>query len=486
MEWFIAAIILVPLLSSVIPVAANLGWDNLGWSFAAVILTATFGMAIHLAWQIHNNGAVRYELQGIEPPFGIELFADEFSMLVVLLTVAISLGVLVFTRIGGPRGNSFYSGFLLLNGGMFGVLLTGDIFNLYVFIEIMAISSYALISAADKRWSTYAAFKYLLVGTVGAGLYLLGVALTLAATGSLNMHDLSVRIGEAGYNEPVVITAFVLMGVGLAIKIALFPVHTWLADAHASAPDGISAVISALMPAVAVYAFTRIMFTAFTPGFLEANPMITQVLLVGALASLFAGSLFAILQDHIKLVLAYSTVSQFGLILVGIAVANDTALFGSIIQLFGHGIVKAALFILAGMFALRFGGIRTLDEYEGLAERAPIMAASFAVLAVAMIGLPPTVGFVGKWYIALGAFQEGLWLVSVLVLASTLLSAGYILPFLNRIYFHPFDGTDVNPKSITLGMVIAIGIAGFLGMTLGFVSAEIQEIVQSAVDNLLA
>ncbi|THE62759.1 monovalent cation/H+ antiporter subunit D family protein [Salinadaptatus halalkaliphilus] len=484
LEWLVAAVVLLPLLTAAVPVAASLRWKQVGWGFAATILSATFALAVAVTWVIYENGAIRYALAGVEVPFGIELYADEFSMLVVILTLLICLGVLVYTRIGGPRGNSFYAGFLLLTGGMLGVVLTGDIFNLYVFLEIMAISSYALVSSSKYRWSTYAAFKYLLVGTVGASFYLLGVALVLAATGTLTMQELPPLIADAGYTDPVVVTAFVLMGVGLAIKIALFPVHTWLADAHASAPDGISAVISALMPAVAVYALARVIFTVFTPEFLDANPTISQLLLVGALLSLFAGSFFALLQDHIKLVLAYSTVSQFGIILTGIAVANDTALFGSMLQIFGHGVVKASLFILAGMFALRFGGIRTVDEYAGLAKRAPVMAGAFAVLGISMIGLPPTVGFVGKWYIALGAFQEGLWLVSALVLGSTLLSAGYILPFINRIYFHPFEGEDVDPASITYGMLIAIIIGATLGLTLGFVSADIHALLESAVSEL--
>ncbi|QSG03099.1 monovalent cation/H+ antiporter subunit D family protein [Natranaeroarchaeum sulfidigenes] len=485
LQWLVAAIVLVPLLTATLPVAASLRWDNVGWGIAATILSLTFVTAVMTTVSIYREGPIRYMLGGIEWPYGIELFADEFSMLVVLLVLSICLGVLVYTRIAGPRGNYFYAAFMLLTGGMLGVVLTGDVFNLYVFLEIMAIASYALVSASKYRWSTYAAFKYLLVGTVGASFYLLGVALILAATGTLNMHDLSIRLAEAGYTEPVVIAAFVLMGIGLAIKIALFPLHTWLADAHASAPDGISAVISALMPAVAVYAFARILFTVYTPAFLEANPIIGQLVLVGALFSLFAGSLFALLQDHIKLVLAYSTVSQFGLILIGIAVANDTALFGAMLQIFGHGIVKASLFLLAGMFALRFGGIRTVEEYSGLAKRAPVMAGAFALLGIAMIGLPPTVGFVGKWYIAVGAFEEGLWIVSALVLGSTLLSAGYILPFLNRIYFYPFDGEDDGSDSITAGMLAIIVVGATIGLLLGFAAADLQAVLLSAVEQLL-
>ncbi|AFZ74192.1 monovalent cation/H+ antiporter subunit D family protein [Natronobacterium gregoryi] len=486
MDWLLAVIVLLPLLSATVPIAATVRWKGVGWSFASLIVTVTFGLSVILTWMVARDGQQSHELGGVPTPYGIELFADEFSIVVILLVLLVCLGVLVYTRVGGPRGNAFYGGFLLLVGGMLGILLTGDLFNMYVFLEIMAISSYALVSASKYRWSTYAAFKYLLVGTVGAGFYLLGVALMLASTGTLTMRRLPELLADVGYTDPVVTAAFVLITVGLGIKIALFPVHTWLADAHASAPDGISAVISALVPAVALYAFARVMFTVFTMDFLAANPTISNLLLVAALFSLFAGGFFALLQDHIKLVLAYSTVSQFGLIFVGIAIANETAVFGSILQIFGHGVVKASLFVLAGMFALRFGGIRTLEEYAGVAKRAPVMAGAFAVLAVAMIGLPPTVGFVGKWYIALGAFEEGMWLVSLLVLGSTLLSAGYLLPFVNRIYFHPFDGEDVDPTAITKGMLIAIVIGAVIGLTLGFASAEIQEAVSGAVEGLVA
>ncbi len=486
MEWLIGAIILLPLITAVVPVVASLRWDNVGWHFATAVLLATFGLSVWVTRIIVSSGPITHVLGGVTQPwYGVELYADEFSMFVLLMTLIVCLGVLVYTRVGGPRGNAFYGGFLLLTGGMLGVTLTADLFNLYVFLEIMAISSYALVSAAKYRWSTYAAFKYLLVGTAGAGFYLFGVALVLAATGTLNMQDLSVRLAEVGYTDPTVVAAFALMAVGLAIKIALFPVHTWLADAHASAPDGISAVISALVPAVAVYAFARIIYTVYTVDFLTTNPDVGTMLLVAGLLSLFMGSTFAILQDHIKLVLAYSTVSQFGLVLIGLSIANETAIFGSVLHMFGHGIVKASLFLLAGMIALRFGGIRHIQEYGGLAKKAPVMAGSFGVLGIAMIGLPPTVGFVGKWYIALGAFEEGMWLVSALVLGSTLLSAAYILPFVNRIYFYPFRGTDADPASITRGMLASIVIGAALAIVLGFASAEIHTYLESAVRTLL-
>jgi multicomponent Na+:H+ antiporter subunit D len=485
LEWLAGVVVLLPLVAAVVPIAASVRYRRIGWGFTALTLGVTFSLAAVLAAVVVVAGEVRYELGGIAAPYGIELFADEFTVVIVLLDSLVAGGVLVYTRTAGPRGNAFYSGYLLLIGSMLGITLTGDLFNLYVFLEIMGISSYALVATADDRWSTYAALKYLLVGTVGATFYLLGVAFAFAATGTLNMRDLAIRLEAVGYTDPLVVAAFVLLTVGLAIKIALFPVHTWLADAHAAAPDGISAVISALVPAVAVYAFSRVLFTVFTIDFLAANPLVTRGLIYGALLSLVAGSLFALLQRKIKLVLAYSTVSQFGLVVAGVAIANETAAFGAILQMFGHGLVKGALFVLAGMFALRFGA-RSLDEYAGLAKRAPVMAAAFVALGIAMVGLPPTVGFVGKWYIALGAIQEGFWGVAVLVVVSTLLSLGYVVPFVDRLYFRPFDGEFDEPAAVTRWMVVAVVLAAGLGLALGLVSASIEEFLRAAVEELLA
>ena len=485
LEWVAGVVILLPLIGAVVPIAASVRERRIGWPFAVAVLTLTFVLALVLSATVLLTGSVQYELGGIAAPYGIELFVDEFTIVVILLDSLVAGGVLVYTRTAGPRGNAFYSCFLLLVGGMIGITVTADLFNLYVFLEIMGLSSYALVASSNSRWSTYAALKYLLVGTVGATFYLLGVAYLFAATGTLNMADLSVRITEVGYTEPLVVSAFVLLTLGLAIKIALFPVHTWLADAHASAPDGISAMISALVPAVAVYAFARVFFSVFGVEFLAANPLVAQGVLYGALFSLFAGSVFALLQRHIKLVLAYSTVSQFGLVVAGFAVANETAAFGAILQMFGHGIVKGALFVLAGMFALRFDGARTLPEYAGLAKRAPVMGFAFAALAVAMVGLPPTVGFFGKWYIAVGAIEAGHPIVAVLVLVSTLLSLGYIVPFVNQLYFRPFAAEIDDPDAITRWMVVAVVVAAGISLLLGLASGGMETVLRSAVEGLV-
>ena len=204
-----------------------------------------------------------------------------------------------------------------------------------------------------------------------------------------------------------------------------------------------------------------------------------------ALLRLLLDNLFAVLQRKIMLVLAYSTISQFGLVVVGLAVANETAVFGSILQIFGHGIIKGALFVLAGMFALRFDAY-TLEEYSGLAKRSPAMAAAFVVLGLAMIGLPPTVGFVGKCYITLGAVQEGLWIVAGAVVVSTLLTLLYVVPFVNRLYFYSPDLTVPRRAGVTRGMLAAIFLAALFAIVLGLVSAWFEAALSVTVEGLVS
>lgn len=486
-EWIVGVVVLLPLFGAFLPVVAGLRYSRVGWHISAVVLAATLVAATLLVVLVFTGGEIRYAVGGIPVPYGIELQADAFSVTIIFLDVLLAIGVLGYTRTAGPRGNTFYSAYLLLTGGIIGIALAGDLFNLYVFLEIMGVSSYALVASADSRWSSYAAMKYLLVGTLGATIYLLGVAFVFAATGTLNMAAVSTQLAELGYTDPLVTTAFVLLTVGLTVKIALFPLHTWLADAHASAPSAVSAMLSGLLPAVAVYALARIVFTVFTVDFLTTNPWLWRGLLAVALASLLLGNLFALLQRDVKLMLAYSTISQFGLVVTGLVVANETAMFGAILQLFGHGIIKGGLFVLAGMFILQFD-VRTLDEYAGLAKQSPAMGVAFVVFAIAMIGLPPTVGFVGKWYIALGALEEGMWIVAGFVLLSTLLTLMYVLPFVNRLYFYrasPEVAASGTETRVTRGMTLLVLIAAAFGIGLGFVSAWFEAALSTPIERLL-
>ena len=429
-------LVAVPLLVSIATLAVGYRFDRAAWSIAAIGAVLQVAIAGTLAWRVVTAGRVIHVLGGFVPPFGIVLVVDGLSALVALLIAVVTVGVLVYLRQAGPRGSAFYAEFMLLVAGLSGLGTTGDVFNMYVFLEITGLAAYALVASGDSGLAAVAALKYLMLGTVGASLFLLGVGYALIATGTLTMADLAVRLAEVGYQSTPVRAAFAFMTVGLGVKIALFPLHTWQPDAYSASPDGVSAFISALVSTVSAYALVRVVYSVFTVEFFAANPLARDLLLYGAALSVIAGSTLAVTQREVKRTLAYSSVSQFGLVAVGFALANRAGLVGGIIHLLGHAVMKGSLFLAVGIIAIRTDA-RTIEEYAGLARRVPVASAAFAVLAFAMIGVPPAVGFVGKWYILLGAVEAGEPVVALVVVASTLLTLAYFARLIERMYFSP-------------------------------------------------
>ncbi|MFP4188666.1 MAG: proton-conducting transporter membrane subunit, partial [Halobacteriales archaeon] len=393
----------------------------------------------------------------------------------LVVVAVVSLGTLGYTRTAGPRSNSFYSGYLLLTAGLIGVTVTADVFNLYVFIEITGLAAYALIASGGDGRSAYAALKYLLVGTVGASLYLIGVAYAFVATGTLNMADLSARLADVGYGNTVVLASFAFIVAGLGVKVALFPLHTWQPDAYSAAPYGVAGYVSALVSTVAAYALGRVVLTVYTTGFLSANPAVSSGLVYFGALSIVAGSVLAVYQTDVRRLLAYSSVSQFGLIVTAFGIGNPTSVFGGVVHLFGHAIMKGALFLAVGIIAYRLGVTR-LNEYAGVARQMPYAGAAFTVLALSLVGVPPAVGFVGKWYVAVGAVRAGETGVAVVIFASTLLTLMYVVRIVDRMYYGDYDAVaDGGTARVTRGMVALVVIAAVVVVALGPAASTAQK-----------
>ena len=439
-------LIAIPLFASVLPLLAGLRVERAGWPVAMATALTVAALATRLLWAVSplsSGGTQRFvhDLAGYPAPHGIELVGDGLSAILALLISVVAVAVLIYGRTTGPQTNAFYSGYLLLTGGLLGISLTGDLFNLFVFLEIVGLVSYALIASNDDGRAAYGALKYLFLGTTGASLYLIGVGYALVATGTLNMGDMAAELAAVGYTDPLVQAAFGFILVGFMLKIAIFPLHTWQPDAYTYAPDTVSAFIAALVSTTAAYALIRIAYDVFTVDFFAANPLITDAVLLVASISIVVGSLLALLQSDLKRVFAYSSVAQFGMILAAIGLQSETALFGAIIHLVGHGLMKATLFMGAGVLSSAYGA-QTVADYAGLAKRAPITAGMMAVAGLALVGIPPSVGTLGKWFIALGAVEEGSWGVAAVIFLSTLLTLTYIGRLLEALYFTPLADTD--------------------------------------------
>jgi len=491
-------LVVLPIIGGAVPLVASLVSDRAGWPVATLTLIGQVGLAGLLAWSVSTSGTVSYAVGGFAAPYGIELVVDGLSGAVALLVAVVSLGVLAYARQAGPHSNAFYGLYLLLVAGLTGMTVTGDVFNLYVFLEITGLAAYGLVASGRNASAAVAALKYLIIGTVGASLYLLGVGYLLAATGTLNMADLATKLGEmAAYDSTLVLTAFGLMVGGLTVKVALFPLHTWQPDAYANAPDTVSAFISALVSTVSAYALARLLFSVFTVEFLTAVPVARWALVGLACVSIIAGSALAVSQDSVQRMLAYSSVSQFGLVVAGFAIATPLAVVGATVHLLGHAVMKGGLFAATGVIE-RETGATTVNGYAGMGSRVPLPAFSFAVLALAMVGVPPAVGFVGKWYIVLGAVNAENWAVVAVLLASTLLTLAYFARLVERLYFAeatihseepvPEDApvTDGSGQAVSFGMIAVVVLAAVLAVTLTAAVPVFEQVLRETLPQLLS
>ena len=493
---FVPLLVAVPMLGALLVVASGLVSERGPPAVAGGALAAQTILAGWLGSKVFTDGPLSVDVGGFVAPYGIELVVDGLSAIVVVLVAAVSLAVLVYAIRDDPGGTPFYTEYLLLVTGLSGMTVTGDVFNLYVFLEISGLATYALVASAGTGRSAVAALKYLMFGTVAASLYLLGVGYALVATGTLNMADLSTELAAAGYDSTLVLASFGFIVVGLATKTALFPLHTWQPDAYGDAPDSVSALIAALVSTVAAYALLRLVYTVYTPAFFEAVPVARTALVVFACVSIVVGSVLAVAQSKVKRMLAYSSVSQYGLVVVGLAIGTRAAVFGAIVHLVGHAIMKGGLFVAAGTIDDLLGAT-TVEEYAGLADRYPFLGGASAVLMLAMVGIPPAVGFAGKWYIALGAVEAGAWPVAVVIFASTLLTLAYFARLIERMYVASAPTRDVAatdggasddllaaaPPRGALALIVG---AAVVAVVLGLAVTDLQTILEPTLDSLLS
>ncbi len=360
-----------------------------------------------------------------------------------------------------------------------GIVATGDIFNLYVFLEISALSGYALIAAGRKREALMASFNYLILGTIAATFILLGIGYLYMVTGTLNMADLKQRLPEL-YQSKVVLTAFAFFTVGLSIKLALFPFHVWLPNAYTHAPAVVTAFMAATSTKVGAYALLRIMYSVFTPDFYLQDVPLTDLLLILAVAAMIAGPVLALGQTDVRRMLAYSSVGQIGYIVLGIGMSHPTAMSGGLVHLFNHALMKGGLFMAVGAIVYKTGAHR-IEEFRGLGRRMPLTMAAFTIGALSMVGIPLTVGFVSKWYLAVGALQAGKGALLAVILLSSVLTAVYFWRVIETAYFSESaqegkgQPARQDPGGLMLAATLGVAVLCVIFGILAFIPVTISE-----------
>ncbi|MCL0049496.1 hypothetical protein M1N04_00065 [Peptococcaceae bacterium] len=375
-----------------------------------------------------------YHLAGWPPPWGIEYVFDPLSGLVSLLVAVFALAAMVYAsslvkNYSLIRFGMFHSLILLVLTGLLGMCITGDLFNFFVFMEISSVAAYALI-AIEGRKSLVSAFRYLIIGTLAASFYLLGVGYIYAATGSLNMADVSTLISPL-LDSPVIIFAMTMILVGLLIKSAMFPFHAWQPDVYSYAPPAVMGFIAAVMTKVSVYAIYRIFY--FVIGVEGPVEALLEIMGWAAAVSILFGSAMALAQKDFRRMLAYSSVSQVSYVILGLAIGNAFALIGALLHMVAHAFAKGLLFLTADAFKSKMGSLK-ISDLIGVCRKMPITSLMFVFAAISMIGVPPLVGFFGKWYLLLGALEGGMWFFVIALIMSTLFTIGYSFRVVERVY----------------------------------------------------
>ncbi len=469
-------LVVVPLLAAILTPLVAAAAPRAVRGLTAGTAVATALLALAGAARVLEAGTQRYHVGGWAPPWGIELVLDPLGAFVAVVVTGVTACGLVYAagfddpRLADRQGATAAL-LLLVLAGLTGMVVAGDLFNLFVFLEVASLASYAVIAVAGGP-ALLAAFRYVVLGSLGASLYLLGVAYLYFLTGTLNVADLAERV--PGADAPrLVATAAGLMAIGLGIKMGVFPLHGWLPDVYTHAPAPVAALLAPVAGKVAAYALARVLFSVLGAGIVVDRSFLALALAWLGAASILAGGVLALRQTDLRRLLAYSSVSQMGYIVLGLGLADATSLAGAYLHVLNHALMKACLFFVAGAAALRLGGAR-LADLRTMHRRMPLTTLCLVVAALSMIGVPPAGGFFSKWYLLLGALGQERWALAAVILAGGLLAVAYMFRVLEHACLEPRADEDHHPPAPRGGRWAEAGpamLAPMLLLSAGIVAA---------------
>jgi multicomponent Na+:H+ antiporter subunit D len=446
-------------------------------------LLTSLSLLIILAviWQ---RGTIIHEMGGWKPPFGVVLISDSLSRFMLLIVNSVSFFVIIYSYVYMKKYEDylrFFTLLLFMLAGMNGVVLTGDLFNLYVFLEIASISSYALVGYGVDAEELEASFKYLVLGALASIFILFGIGMLYSVTGSVNMADVARFLMRSNEANRAVLMAVGLFILGFGLKGGLVPFHAWLPDAHSTAPAPISAMLSGvLIKALGIYPMVRIFYNV-----IDMTPIISAIFIVIGSISMIVGALMGSGQIDIKRLFAFHSVSQMGYVVVGIGLGTPLGLIGALFHLLNHSIFKSLLFLSSGAIENRTG-TRNMKELGGLRETMPVTSGSAVVGSLSISGVPPFNGFWSKLIIILAAFQaKNIWAVSALVLTAFLTLMCFV-KFQRHAIFGKVSERVKLSKEAPILMLICLVIMAILCLLIGvFNQAIIANIIRPAQEILM-
>ena len=485
-----ALVIITPLLGAFI--AGLTAWIDDRWTLPVAITSLGLSVysAIKVLAAVMTTGTIQYRMAGWAPPMGIEYRIDLLNALVLLLVGSIALLNLLASHKNvnmeiPDRSGSFYVVYLLFVVGLLGVVATGDLFNLYVLIEITSLTSYTMIALGDRKRGPLAALNYIFIGVIGASFYLLGVGYLYIKTGSLNMVDVSqILSGITG--STTVLTAFLLCTIGVWVKMALFPLHVWLPNAYTYAPVGFARVVAPLMTKVMVYVMVRLMVTVFGLEYIFTTLNLSEsVVWLGTIAIL-AGGIMALAQKNLKKMLTYIIVCEIGYMVGGAWLGNELGMSGAILHILNDAVMTFALFLAVGNMVYKLGSVDFTD-LQGLFVKMPWTMAGFVLAAFSIVGVPPTCGFFSKWYLVQGAFEAGAYHFAAALLISSLICAVLFFKIFEICFFEPMSdhhghgdghsGPEIVMAEAPASSIVVLGFVSLALVVLGAMSGTIMNTV---------
>ncbi len=486
-----AILVIVPLLSALAVSVA--GWVNkrLCFPIAVAALSVAALSSLGLLLRVLDEGVIIYRLGGWPPPWGIAYYVDHLNGLVLLVVSVVALVNLIASKKSieaefpdnmGP----FYTLYVLMVTGLLGIVITGDAFNLYVLLEIAALTGYGLLAMGDKDRAPLATLNYLYVGTIGACFYLLGVGYLYIVTGSLNMVDIA-RILPPLYESKAVLAAFVICMVGVWLKMALFPLHAWLPNAYTFAPSAASGLIAPLVTKVMIYVMIRLILTVFTPEFAFTTVMISKTIVWLAVVAIVMGGLLALKERNLKKMFTYVIVAEVGYMVGGAWLGNRAGMTGAILHIANDALMTLCVFLVASNVVYKMKGC-DFKDLQGLFRKMPFTMAGFIVGALSIIGVPPTCGFFSKWYLISGAVQAGQYHFVAALVFSSLVCVVLFFRIIEIGYFEPFadhHGHDHHPEPMSeapLSMLVPLLIVAVGLVVVGLYTGDIVEhVIQFAI-----
>jgi len=484
-----ALAIAVPLAAA--PIAALLKAGRSAWALTTVASGVSFVIALLLAGAVSSHNELSYDVGSWPAPYGIELRITSFSALLLLIITGASSVALLAGRqsldaeVTPARRPFFYAAWLLALGGLTGIVASGDAFNIFVFMEVSSLATYILIAGGSDPRALPAVFKYLILGTIGATFYLIGIGLVYMMTGTLNLIDMEARIADVADLKPI-LAAIGFVTIGLVLKAGVFPLHVWLPNTYAWSPHIVTAFIAACSTKVSLYLLLRFDFMVFQGSLVDHHVQFSGFLMPLAVLAILIASGVAIAEGNLKRLLAYSSVAQVGHVVLGASLMTATGLTAGIVHMFNHALAKGTMFLAVACLATRIPSLR-LENLAGIGRLMPWSMAAFMLAALSLIGIPGTAGFISKWYLVSAALDEGalgLAVVAVIVVSS-LMAVAYVWRVTEIAYFRAPPEPDTATREAPPLMLAVLWMAALANVWFGLLPGRPLSLSGEAAVTLL-